>query len=60
MSDPARECAVCHELRTHGAHDANQDVFICVSCEAAAKQFLEIQDDLYGGGVAHGTAGAGD
>lgn len=60
MSETARECAVCHELRTQDAHDPHHDVFICVSCEAAAKQFLEIQDDLYGGGAAHGSAGPED
>jgi len=60
MSEPARECAVCQQLRTRGSYDPDHDVFICVGCERHAKQFLQIQDDLYGGGAAHDRTGAGD
>jgi hypothetical protein len=54
MSEPARECAVFHQIRTRSSYDRDQDVFICVGCETAAEQFLEIQDDLYDGSGAAG------
>lgn len=60
MSEPARECAVCHQIRTRGSYNRDQDVFICVGCESAAEQFLEIQDDLYDGSAADGRGAAGD
>lgn len=54
MSESARECAVCHQIRARGSYDRDQDVFICVGCERAAEQFLQIQDDLYDGSGAAG------
>lgn len=60
MSKPDRECAVCKQLRSRGSYDRDHNVFICVGCEGAAKQFLQIQEDLYDGGAAHGRSGAGD
>lgn len=59
MSEPVRECAVCQQLRTRGSYGRDHDDFVCVGCERDARQFLKVQDDLYGGGAAHGRAGAG-
>jgi hypothetical protein len=60
MSEAARECAVCHRIRTRGSRGLDQDVFICVGCDSAAEQFLKIQDHLYDGSAADGSAAAGD
>jgi hypothetical protein len=40
-------CAVCQRPRTRGPHSQAGDVFICADCEAAAKQFIEIQDRMW-------------
>jgi len=32
----------------HGTHDSSGDVFICDRCQADAKQFLAIQDAMWG------------
>jgi len=60
VSEPAQECTVCQQIRPRGSYDHEQDVFVCAGCQRDAKQFLEIQDDLYGDGVGRGSAGDGD
>ena len=40
-------CAVCQRPRTRGSHNHAGDVFICADCEAAAKQFIEIQHSIW-------------
>lgn len=47
MPRSAITCAVCQRLRTRGCHNHAGDVFICAECEADAKQFIEIQDDIW-------------
>ena len=49
-------CAVCHRLRTRGAHSLVGDVFVCAECQADAAQFIDIQDS--GGGEADQAADA--
>lgn len=44
----AARCAVCRRQRTRGSHDETGEIFICVECEADAKQFIEIQDAIWG------------
>jgi hypothetical protein len=60
VSEPAQECTVCQQIRPRGSYDKEQGVFVCAGCQRDAKQFLEIQDDLYGDGVGRGSAGDGD
>jgi hypothetical protein len=31
-----------------GSHDETGEIFICIDCQADAKQFIEIQDSLLG------------
>jgi hypothetical protein len=40
-------CAVCHRKRIHGARSDSGDVFVCLQCQADARQFLEIQDSIW-------------
>ena len=40
-------CAVCHRQRALGSYDDNGEIFICVECQANAKQFIEIQDAIW-------------
>ena len=39
-------CVVCQRSRTRGPHSRAGDVFICVECQADAKQLFEIQDRI--------------
>jgi hypothetical protein len=41
-------CGVCRRQRTEGSLDEAGEVFVCTSCQADAKQFLEIQQALGG------------
>jgi hypothetical protein len=52
----ARTCAVCHRERGLGAVDQSGDLFVCVECQANAQQFLEIQNQIFGGAGAAGEA----
>ena len=47
--------AVCHREQCLGAVDQSGDLFVCVGCQATAQQFLEIQDQIFGGA---GSTGA--
>jgi hypothetical protein len=40
-------CAACHRQRIHGDRTAAGDDFICVGCQADAKQFIAIQDAVW-------------
>lgn len=48
VDDLSSECAVCHRLRSRGSYEPSLAIFICVSCEQAAAQLLEIQDGVFG------------
>ena len=41
-------CSVCRRHRTLGSCDESGEIFICADCQADAKQFIEIQDSLFG------------
>jgi hypothetical protein len=55
----ARTCAVCHRERSLGAVDQSGDLFVCVGCQADAQQFLETQDQIFGGAGATGEESDG-
>ena len=48
MPRAAATCAICHRQRVRGSHDESGAIFICVQCQADAKQFIEIQDAVWG------------
>lgn len=45
-----RSCSVCQRLRSRGSFEPAHGIFICVQCELDAKQFLEIQESIWGAG----------
>ena len=42
-------CAVCRRVDRPGSYSQTRDVFICTSCQADAKQLIEIQDSIWPG-----------
>ena len=48
MVETGAICAVCHRWRIHGDSTDAGDVFICVGCQADARQFIAIQDAIWG------------
>lgn len=40
-------CAVCHQVDRSGSYSQRRDIFICTSCQADAKQLMEIQDTIW-------------
>ena len=48
MSEPLRQCAVCHQPRLQGSDVADREFFVCVECENAADQLFAIQDAIWG------------
>ena len=47
MSEPLRECSVCHQARSEGSDAVDRDFFVCIECEQAADQLFAIQDALW-------------
>ena len=47
VSGSAMMCAVCRRKRTRGARNRAGDIFVCVECQADARQFIEIQDSVW-------------
>ena len=41
-------CGVCDRPRIHGDRADRGDVFICTGCQAVARQFIAIQDPVWG------------
>jgi hypothetical protein len=41
-------CGVCDRPRIHGDRTDRGDVFICTDCQAVARQFIAIQNPVWG------------
>jgi len=47
MTRAAVVCVVCHYPRVDGSLSDNGEFFVCSGCQADAKQFIQIQDDIW-------------